>query len=35
MLSKEAMKAKKKYSKLGSIISWLVVHPKKNKNVES
>jgi len=31
MLSKEAMKAKKKYSKLGSIISWLVVHPKKIK----
>ena len=32
MLSKEAIKAKKKYSKLGSVISWLVVDPKKIKN---
>ena len=31
MLSKEAIKAKKKYSRLGSVISWLVVDPKKIK----
>ena len=29
MLSKEAIKAKNKYKKLGSIISWLVVEPWK------
>ena len=31
MLSKEAVKAKKKYSKLGTVIKLLVVDPKKIK----
>ena len=31
MLSKEAIKAKNKYSKLGAVISWLVVNPRKIK----
>lgn len=31
MLSKEASKAKNKYSKLGSVISWFVFHPRKVK----
>ena len=34
MLSKEAVKAKNKYKKLGAMISWLVVEPWNPKNVE-